>query len=273
MKKSVTKGDKKKKKEIDTQIALLESEFEEKCSFELNNFDARKYRYPSCNVNGVAGGVAVGVEIQSNEDDSLTKTNENKAASKSKKRKEKKEEKSQRREEEIALQEIENKNLPAAIELKKIKEKLLKRGLQIKDVNADGNCMYYAICDQLCRIVNLKKNCEDLRVLTSDYMRQNQVDFQPYLCSEEDGEPYNDEKYEVYCENIKSTLVWGGQLELRALSDILKVKVNVIQADTNDIIIGENHNDELLITYHRLLYGSGEHYNSTEPLALNDDDL
>jgi OTU domain-containing protein 6 len=262
LKKSVMKGDKKKKKEIDTQIAILESEFEEKCSIELKNFQDKKLNN--------TGEEAIEVKTQSNEEEGFKNT-ENKA-SKSKKRKDKKEEKSQKREVEIALQEIENKNLPAAIELKKIKEKLSKRGLQIKDVNADGNCMYYAICDQLFKIVNLKKNCEDLRILTCDYMRKNQADFQPYLSSEDDGETFNDEKYEEYCENIKRTLVWGGQLELRALSDILKIKIIVIQADSNDIVIGENHNEEMLITYHRLLYGSGEHYNSTEPLVLNDDD-
>ena len=265
MKKTVTKGDKKKKKEVDAQIALLENEFEEKCSLEIKNFQDKK-----TNVVKVESSVE-NEQGKENEHESL-KSSESSKTSKSRKRKEKKEEKTQKREEEIALQEIENKSLPAAIELKKIKEKLLNRSLQIKDVNADGNCMYYAICDQLNLVMNVKKDCEDLRGLTGDYMLQNQADFQPYLCSEEDGEPYNDEKYEEYCEKIKNTLVWGGQLELRALSDSLKVKITVIQADANDIVIGESHNDELLITYHRLLYGSGEHYNSTEPIAVDEED-
>ena len=248
----MTKGDKKKKKEVETQIALLENEFEEKCSLELKDFEAKKKE------------ATVENENLENEPKLADK------ASKSKKRKEKKDAEAQKRENEIALQEIVNENLPAAIELKKIKEKLLVRGLKIKEVRADGNCLYYAIGEQLFLISNLKKSCEELRELTSDYMLKNQMDFQPYLCSEEDGEPYNDEKYQEYCDNIKNTLMWGSQLELRALSDYFKIKINVIQADANDIILGnESYIGELVITYHRHMYGSGEHYNSTEPLDLD----
>jgi OTU domain-containing protein 6 len=245
----VTKGDRKKKKDIDTQIALLENEFEEKCLLEIKNLEDKKK--------------------VDNEPEEEAKTSSK--SSKAKKRKEKKDLEAQKRDQEIALQEIENKNMPAAIELKKIKEKLLNRSLQIKDVHADGNCMYYAVSEQLKLKLSLKKSCDELRDLTGDFMFNHQIDFQPYLCSETDGEPFNDQQYEEYCNKIKSTLMWGGQLELRALSDLLNVKIIVIQSDSSDIIIGENYTDQIFITYHRHMFGSGEHYNSTEPLVLDDE--
>jgi hypothetical protein len=40
LKKTVTKGDKKKKKEVDGEIEKLEKEFEEKCQLEIKNFQS-----------------------------------------------------------------------------------------------------------------------------------------------------------------------------------------------------------------------------------------
>lgn len=40
LKKSVTKGDKKRKKEVDAEIERLESEFEQKCQLELKMLNA-----------------------------------------------------------------------------------------------------------------------------------------------------------------------------------------------------------------------------------------
>lgn len=165
----------------------------------------------------------------------------------------------------IALQEIENKKGPAALELNKIKDKLLKKGLRIKEVISDGNCMYYAVSDQLQKHSSLIKTCQELREITCDYMLENPDEFQPYVTTD-DGDFLDQEKYEEYCNKIKDTIVWGGQLELKALSDVLNVLIEVVQAEGSELVIGcENkEKDKLIITYHRHMFGSGEHYNSTE---------
>ncbi|KAG8536431.1 hypothetical protein GDO81_026378 [Engystomops pustulosus] len=49
------------------------------------------------------------------------------------------------------------------------------------------------------------------------------------------------DEYEKYCTEVANTPAWGGQLELRALSHILQTPIEVIQADTSPIIIGEEY--------------------------------
>lgn len=55
-------------------------------------------------------------------------------------------------------------------------------------------------------------------------------------------------------------------MELRALSRLLKAPLEVIQAEGSTMEIGEEFGENrLTVTYHRHMYGLGEHYNSTKP--------
>jgi OTU domain-containing protein 6 len=264
LKKSVTKGDKKKKKEADAQIEAMENDFELKCKNEIDELEKK-----------LAGTfINSDLNAQASNDDQLSKQK----ISKAQKRKEKKEQEERDREKEIALQEIENQKGPTALELKKIQEKLLKKGLRVKDVKSDGNCMYYAVSDQLEKKKFLNKTWKELRDLTCDYMLKNPDQFLPYLIDEDDesGDLMDSEKYQEYCEKIRDTLVWGGQLELKALADVFGVLIEVVQNEGSELLIGNedsNKNKErLIITYHRHMFGSGEHYNSTEPHQPENED-
>lgn len=55
--------------------------------------------------------------------------------------------------------------------------------------------------------------------------------------------------------------------QLRALSHVLKCKIEVIQATGPPVILGEEYknNRHIILTYHRHMYGLGEHYNSVQP--------
>lgn len=55
---------------------------------------------------------------------------------------------------------------------------------------------------------------------------------------------------------------------------MLKCRIEVIQANSPQLIIGEEYKDGPLITltYHRHMYGLGEHYNSVEPYQENDEE-
>lgn len=133
----------------------------------------------------------------------------------------------------------------------------------VKDVKSDGNCMYYAVSDQLGSKLFVSKSCEQLRQACSQYMLSHADDFMPYL----DEDDLNEEKYRQYCERVCDVTNWGGQLELKALSDVLGVAIEVIQAEGAELVIGQGEpSKRLVITYHRHMYGSGEHYNSTEPV-------
>jgi OTU domain-containing protein 6 len=255
LKKSVPKGDRKKKKEIDLEVEKLENDFENKCKLELEEFQTQSKKLNESS------------ELGKQQDDlSFYKEKEIKG-SKTKKRREKKDHEESKRNELIEKQKIENLKGPAHIEITRIKEKLKSRNLVIKDVLSDGNCMYYSIADQLKTQFSLTKTCEELRELTCNHMLAHQFDFQPYLCSEDDdGDMLDDEKFHEYCMKIKDTLVWGSQLELKALADALKIQIEVVQAEGPELLIGETSHDKArcIITYHRHMFGSGEHYNSTE---------
>lgn len=270
LKKSVTKGDKKKKKEVDTEIEKLEKEFEEKCKLEVESLEKSLKKTETLVSNKVVDQNLVTVE-EADAEQAETKPTK---ATKAKKKRDKKEKTNEEREKLIAEQEIENKKGPAYIELTKIKEKLKKSNLKLKEVMPDGNCMYYSIIDQLNQRPELGKHIQtyqELRKLTSQYMLKNPGEFQAYLCSEETGDPLNEHEYEEYCRKINDTLVWGGQIELKAISDLLELKIEVVQAEGSEIVIGESHSDKLVISYHRHMFGSGEHYNSTSPLNKNAD--
>ena len=106
---------------------------------------------------------------------------------------------------------------------------------------------------------------KELRTLTSDYIRHHKDDFMPFMIDfDSDDVVIDDLRFFKYCDDIKEKVVWGGQLEIKAISNILKRPIRIIQAE-NEIRLGpsEGSNRELIITYHKHLYRLGEHYNST----------
>jgi len=252
----VTKGDKKKKKEIDAQIEMLEKNFAEKCALEVGQLSS--------------GGVAI------SRDEPVVEESTQKL-SKTQKKREKKEQEERLRNEQLAIQEVENLKGPAHIELTKIKEKLLAKNLEINEVASDGNCMFYAVSDQLMSQLAVDKPFKELRELTSKFMLENADEFQPYMCSEESGEPLSSDEYEEYCLKIRECVapVWGSMTELKALADIFKVLIEVVQAEGSEILIGNDDGSgckqRLIVTYHRRMFGSGEHYNSTRLLKKDAD--
>jgi len=89
--------------------------------------------------------------------------------------------------------------------------------------------------------------------------------FEPFMILE------NGETFESYCTKMRNTSAWGGQLELRALANALQQSIAVVNADTEDVVMGEefmsNPEDLIRLTFHRHYLALGEHYNSTEPAS------
>ncbi|XP_010778549.1 deubiquitinase OTUD6B [Notothenia coriiceps] len=78
---------------------------------------------------------------------------------------------------------------------------------------------------------------------------------------------WSPDEFEKYCSDVEHTAAWGGQLELRALTQVLLLPMEVIQADSPPIQIGEEFDSEpVTLIYMRHAYGLGEHYNSVEQL-------
>lgn len=91
------------------------------------------------------------------------------------------------------------------------------------------------------------------------------------MTSPETDEMLNDEEFANYCEAVRNTKAWGGQIEIMALSNELKCKIEVIQSTGSPTIQGnEFSGPPLVLSFHKHLFALGEHYNSTAPYIEND---
>ncbi|KAM4705692.1 deubiquitinase OTUD6B isoform 2-T2 [Rhinophrynus dorsalis] len=261
MKNSVPKNDKKRRKQLTEEIAQLESEIDERHKQEL---DALK-QSAQTEVADIANGVT---SVNLGSEGSLQQPRLTKAQ----KRREKKAALEKERDERIAEAEIENLSGARHLESQKLTRILAERELQIKQIPSDGHCMYRAIEHQLKERDN-GMTLANLRSQTADYMQNHIDDFLPFLTNSTTGEMYTQEEFVKYCAEIVTTPAWGGQLELRALSHILQTPIEVIQAESSPVVIGEEYSSKpITLVYMRHAYGLGEHYNSVEQLKVTSED-
>lgn len=254
MKKSAPKGDKRKKKEIGDSIAAMEAELEAKHQFELAEFTKTTNNSKEFEQNDINISITQGDPDPDNEQPRV---------SRAQKRRNKKAEDEKERNKRISEQDELNKQGPRVREMETIKRVLRAMNLQIFNIPADGNCLYCAISHQLKTTDRIVQDVPKLRKLTAQFMLKNKDDFLPFMYNE-DEEPFDENKFDSYCKEVASTKLWGGQLEIRALSNALQCPIKIIQATGPQTLQGERYDGlPLVITYHRHLYRLGEHYNST----------
>ncbi|CAG8547991.1 2539_t:CDS:2 [Funneliformis mosseae] len=175
--------------------------------------------------------------------------------------------------------EVENeaKNQPNMneVEREKIKEIVTTMGLSIKEIKPDGHWqvflafqykiyLYNAISDQLQIKHNIMTDYKELRRKTAAYMRENPDDFIPFLPTKDDG-ICSPEQFSKYCDELENTAVWGGQLEIIAISKTFKLPVHLIQMNSPLMKISDDeflNKEPITISFHRHMYGLGAHYNS-----------
>eukprot|EP01095_Lingulamoeba_sp_RSL-Kostka_P012423 TRINITY_DN493_c4_g1_i1.p1 TRINITY_DN493_c4_g1~~TRINITY_DN493_c4_g1_i1.p1 ORF type:complete len:254 (-),score=76.67 TRINITY_DN493_c4_g1_i1:708-1469(-) len=169
------------------------------------------------------------------------------------------------REEEERRKQIEelNKKEPKSkriIELENINNFLRPLSLRIKPIKADGNCLYNSFIDQIELSSNEKKyDCKQIRKLTADHIREHKAEFEPFIIG------INDD-FDDYCNTIETTNEWGGQIEIQALSSLLKKHIE-IYSENEVLNIGEefktdDSDQSIKLAYHKYYYALGAHYNS-----------
>lgn len=260
MKNAVPKNDKKRRKQMTEEIVKLEADLNQKHEDELKQLKSS----PNIKVEQVISEVeALTVQSETVQDSKQPRV------TKAQKRRDKKAAQEKERECRIAEAEVENLQGARHQEGLKLEQKLSQQQLQIKEVPSDGHCMYRAIEDQLAQrslsggIMNVK----ELRCRTAEHMRSHTEDFLPFLTNPSTGDLYTTEEFEKYCNDVEHTAAWGGQLELRALTHVLQLPIDVIQADSAVVKIGEEYKaDPITLVYMHHAYGLGEHYNSVERL-------
>lgn len=274
LKHSIPKGDKKKKKDVVAQIAVLESELDAKHEQELQVFGDQDLSTTNEDVISEAvTELSVGCESESLKSTGANPTPDESAVkkpTKAQRRKVKKVHKAQQREERIQEQDAVNEFSARNVEHDKLTRILRLRGLSLFEIPADGNCLFSAIEDQL-KQHSIENNVTSLRSQTANYMRSHRDEFLPFLVQEATGELYNDDEFNDFCDRLEKTSEWGGQAEIRALSEVLQRPIEVIQADGPSVTVGDQFTSQpLRLVYHRHKYGLGEHYSSARLLAKAD---
>ena len=134
-----------------------------------------------------------------------------------------------------------------------LRTQLHELGLRVKEVAADGNCFFRAMCDQ-------RWGDEDehlhLRRLTIEYMKANRDDFEPFI--------EDDEKWDAYVERMGEDGTWAGNMELQAASLVCMTNVCVHQAGQPR---WEIVNFPTADRWFHVTYEGGDHYNSVELIS------
>ncbi|KAI5705546.1 hypothetical protein M8J75_016248 [Diaphorina citri] len=257
-----SKGDKKKKKEVTEQIAQLESELNDRHTKELAELNATQ---PDKKEEAVETKPEEGGDDIQNVTDTLHGTKLGKAQ----RRREKKENEAREREARIKEQEKENVHGVRNKEIDAIKKILKQNKLMIHEIPSDGNCLYSAILHQLpvCSL-------SELRMRTANIMMEDPTEYLPYLTSKKTHSMMSPEEFAEYCNALATTPAWGGQVEVRALSQVLKAPIRIVQASGPAILLGEEFSGVKPVTlcYHRHMYKLGAHYNSVKPLVEEEEE-
>ncbi|XP_061369367.1 OVARIAN TUMOR DOMAIN-containing deubiquitinating enzyme 5 [Gastrolobium bilobum] len=275
MKKAAARGSKAeqktKKKQVEEEVSQLSAKLKEKHAQEL-----------------AALGYSSGNGSEKNNLDSLVKAiagvsvtsePEHKKVSKAKQRRDKRAQHEAEREQRIQAEQSDIVS-DRMIENEKLERKLKPLGLTVCEIKPDGHCLYRAVEDQLALLSGGKSphTYQELREMVAAYMRKNTTDFLPFFLSENliegDSDESLAEKFENYCKEVESTAIWGGQLELGALTHCLKKHIMIFSGSFPDVEMGKEYKSDyatdsssssIMLSYHKHAFGLGEHYNSVVP--------
>lgn len=273
MKKNAPKNNKNKRKEFLEEMTRLEGELEQRHKVELQEATVTTAVNPTSEQPAEKtveepAAAAAGNSDNDEDDDVVQPTQQR--VSKAQKRRNKKEREARERAQEIReeLQNAANQPSPKQIELQQITAKLSGRQLGLHSIASDGDCLYHAVRHQLELHALPGHSIQELRQETANYVRAHKDSLICYMTHPETGDLLNDEQFEQYCQDIAKTHAWGGHIELKALSSLLRVPIEVIQAEGSSTLLGQEEfgGAPLVICYHRHIYQLGAHYNSTVPL-------
>ncbi|KAK9385937.1 hypothetical protein V1515DRAFT_538805 [Lipomyces mesembrius] len=146
------------------------------------------------------------------------------------------------------------------IELENIKALTDKLGLIQYDIVPDGHCLFAALSDQLRLRHNITTSVTDLRRKAAAHIRGDPNTFAPFLFDEATLALRD---LNAYCAELENTAIWGGDMEILALSKEYDCPVSVVMSGRARLQLNEaGKRPELWLAYYKHSYGLGEHYNS-----------
>lgn len=264
MRKSISKTDKKKKKELAETTDKMEDELNKRQAEELNQLTGQLQKDappPAEPVTAVTDAVEE-LSVRDPREQRVTKAQ---------RRRDKKADQAREREQAIAEQEVANLEGPRRQETDTIRHRLKARGRAVHMIPSDGDCLFAAVLHQLGPAA-LGASVSSLRQRAADELLEHQDEYQPFMTDPQTDDMYTDEGYEQYCRLVSDTPAWGSMTEVAALSAVLERSIEVVQAEGAPVVLGPGRPGQpLLISYHRHMYGLGEHYNSTRAATADDD--
>jgi len=176
----------------------------------------------------------------------------------------------------------------ASTEEKTINHTCDQLGVTMHEITPDGHCLFSAIADQLNILGILPQSTTAdytiVRRAAADYIHAHPDVFVPFLPSSggedalgatSDTGLMKPREFEQYCATIRNTAAWGGEPEILALSRAYNIPIHVVQSGSPPVVMhnpsgGPDQADlkdkhVVRISYHRRMYGLGEHYNSLRP--------
>lgn len=261
---------KSSKKDIDAEVARLEAEMGALHTAEL---DALK---SSTGAADTSASCESNEAASSNDNDKGDAgapegpTEDEKTAAKIAKARRKKEKKGQKELEhqlELEAQRANRGPTLREIELDALNRTLLLEGRAVKEMAADGSCLYHAVSDQL-RQLGVQYTTAQVRRVAADSLRDRRDDFAPFLGFDAHGP-----EYESYCSRVESSTMneWGGETEIKALANGLGRTIVVYSAGAPPLVMRSDDDqgdgddgEQLRLVFHRHFLTSGEHYNSVQ---------
>lgn len=150
------------------------------------------------------------------------------------------------------------------IELRNLQELCDMQSVKQVEIIPDGHCLFSSIADQLKVRHGIKATVQQLRKEAGDYIIANSDDFIPFLFDEETMTMKN---IDDYVDQIVNTAMWGGDLEILALSKVYDCPISVMMSGRAPLRMNEQgSNPELKLVYYQHAFGLGEHYNSLHDL-------
>lgn len=146
--------------------------------------------------------------------------------------------------------------------LRRDQELLKACGLWIKEVEADGACLFRAFADQLEGEGGQAHAAYRERCV--DFMRAHREDFEPFL----------EEDFEAYCIRMCEPTTWGGHVEAQALARCHGVNAVIyrpaeaggqpeaLQRTTVEILTSEASDSRCIQLSFHPTHHAGQHYNS-----------
>jgi hypothetical protein len=138
---------------------------------------------------------------------------------------------------------------------------------EVVEVRGDGNCLFRAISKSLSLNQNLTYKHKQLREMVVEYLSEHPDFLEPYLeyVSNTDISPEEyAESTKEYIENMAKPGTWGDFICLKVLSEMLKVKFNLLVLNTRNFLTISNND-----TYSRLVplgFIDEYHYTALAPL-------